>query len=147
MEKEQKRLNAELTKAKDNDKELQFLREFYFNSQTEHKVSEDISIESIENYLKSIKGVIVGGHTNLTKKLKEKLPKFDFVAEEETSRNLSFMRNKEIVFISSVHDNHGLYEKVVREISNADIVLTYLEKYQNVDLLLRDIYKKCLEKL
>ncbi|MCK2000473.1 hypothetical protein MZM54_03580 [[Brevibacterium] frigoritolerans] len=144
---EKKRLNTELIKAKENDKEIQFLREFYFRSQEEHKVPEDLSMESIQTYLSSIKGVIVGGHPNLTKKLKEKLPNFEFIAEEETSRNLSFLRNKEIVFISSVHDNHGLFYKVVKEINNANTILSYLEKHQNVDLLLRDIYEKCAGKL
>lgn len=144
MELEQKRIDDELAKTKENDKELQFLREYYFNSQEEQTLSVvDLSMESVIANLKEVKGVIVGGHTNLTKKLKEVLPNFEFVAASETSRNLSFLRNKEIVFISSVHDSHGMYYKVIKEISRSNTALTYLEKYQNVDLLLKDIYEKC----
>ena len=149
LEKDRKRLESQLEKTKENDKELQFLREYYFNSQNaaSNKLVEIINIDDKVNYLSSIKGVIVGGHPNLTKKLKERLPSFTFVAEDEKSRNLKFIKNKDIIFISSVHDNHALFKKVVGEVSLTNVVLTYLEKYQNVDLLLDDIYTKCLEKL
>lgn len=148
LEVENKRLNVELEKTKENDKELQFLREFYFNSQLDNRpLPEDESMDAIVDYLNTVKGVIVGGHTNLTKKLKDKLPNFDFVAEEETSRNISFIKNRDIVFFSSVHDNHGLFRKVMKEVGNSNTELTYLEKYQNVDLLLRDIYEKTKNKL
>lgn len=148
LEVENKRISVEIEKTKENDKELQFLREFYFNSQMENQpLPEDENMNRILDYLNDVRGVIVGGHTNLTKKLKEKLPSFDFVAEEETSRNISFIKNRDIVFISSVHDNHGLFRKVMKEVGNTDVELTYLEKYQNVDLLLRDIYEKTKSKL
>lgn len=149
LEIEKKRLNNEVIKAKENDKEIQFLRDFYFNSQEEHKVTEDVNMESILTYLNSINGVIVGGHPNLTKKMKEKLPNFEFVTKDETSRNLSFLRNKEIVFISStsMHDKHALYFKIVKEINNTDTFLSYLEKHTNVELLMKDMYEKCVGKL
>ncbi|MDU9693321.1 hypothetical protein O0Q50_19300 [Priestia aryabhattai] len=149
LEKESERSLMNLNKANENSKEVHFLREYFFDSHSNQCIVEENStnIEDIIKSLDSVKGVIVGGHPNLTKKLKKKLPSFEFIAETETSRDISFVSNRDIVFVSSVHDNHGLYRKVMKGVNNTNTALTYLIKNQNTDLLIKDMLEKCEEKV
>lgn len=149
LEKKNGRLEIELKKAKKSDKELLFFREFFFNSQAEEFEMEvdDDSVKASIDRLKDLKVVVVGGQSNLIKKMKVALPHFDYVLESEKGRNLSFVKNRDIVFISSVNNNHNLFDKVVDLTKNSDTKLTYLRKNQNLDILIKDIDKKCEEKL
>ncbi|WP_456364272.1 hypothetical protein [Priestia aryabhattai] len=150
LRKGNKRLEIELDKTKDYDKELLFLRDFYFDSQVEEQLTEEEGddFDTFVEYLKPLKIAIVGGHPNLTKKIKEVLPNFDYIAEKEKNRKVDFLANKDIVFISSVHDNHSMYEKVVAVTKNSKTVLWYLKnRHQNLYLLFKDMYKECRERL
>lgn len=148
LEKDNARIVMELEKAKENKKELQFLRNFYFRSQQEESkpLTQSISMDVIKARLNTLKGVLVGGHPNLTKKLKEVLPNYDFVSEAQgKGRNLTFIRNRDIVFFSAVHDNHSLYYKVMEEVEKSTAEITTLEKYQNLDLLLSSMYEQVVD--
>jgi len=150
LKKGNKRLEIELDKTKERGKELLFLREFYFNSQMEEQLTEENGddFDTFVEYLKPLKIAIVGGHPNLTKKIKEVLPNFDYIAEKEKNRKVDFLGNKDIVFFSSVHDNHSLYEKVVAATKHSKTVLWYLKnRHQNLYLLFKDMYKECQERL
>lgn len=146
LEKETKRANSELDKAKENDKELTFLREFYFNAQadeTQNEPEQDITLTEMKEKLRRIDGVIVGGRVALTTKLKEILPEFTFIADEEKTRNISFIKNKQILFLCK-HNNHALYYKVMAETKNSDILITELKLHQNLDIVIRGIYNSCV---
>jgi len=149
LEKKNVRVELELKKAKESDKELLFLREFFFDNQIDEPVMEidDDSVKASINRLKDLKVVVVGGQSNLIKKMKAVLPHFDYVLESEKGRSLSFVKNRDIVFISSVNNNHNLFDKVVDLTKNTNTKLTYLVKNQNLNILIKDIDKKCAEKL
>lgn len=146
LELELKRTKQDLQKAKEYEKELFFLRDYYFNSQQDDETNEldiGLSIDTVLKSLSSVKGVIVGGHTNLQNKLKEVLPNFTFIKTEEASRDISFIRNRDIIFLISVNNKHGLYNKVMSSIKTSDIEITYLPKSQNIESLCNVIYKNC----
>lgn len=145
LEVELKRTKIDLDKAKSNDKELQFLRKFYFDSistNTKESDIKELSLEDMTEALSSIKGVIVGGHQKLQNKLKEQLPNFSFIATDEVSRNISFIKNKDIIFFYAENNNHSIFRKVMAEVEKSDVILSYLEGVTNIDLIVKDIYDK-----
>jgi hypothetical protein len=147
MQLENKRLTLELKKAKENDKELQFLRNFYFdeiNNKDEMLFLED-SVDTITEKLKTLKGVIVGGHPKFQIKMKDYLPNFTFLNTGDLGRNFSFLKNVDIVFFNSVYNNHGLFYKVMSELNASDVPLSYLGKTQSIEIILKEIYDKSIK--
>ena len=144
--KEIHRLQDSLDKAQTNSKELIFLREYHYETEKalENPDLEDtnISIDSMTKAMSDFKVAIVGGQVNLVKKLKEAMPYAEFFSEREVSRNMTHIRNKDVIFYSSSHNNHSIYDKVMANLERTDAQLIYLSKHGNLNILIPSMYEK-----
>lgn len=143
MQLEMKRLQLELDKRKESDKELTALRSFFFKHGEGDRDSYDksVSTEDKVEFLKGYNLALVGGHPNLTKKLRDTIPFISYVSEGEVSRKIDFLANKDVVFYISHHSNHTLYYKVLSVLSNSDTPLHYLDRKTNMDILVDQMYE------
>lgn len=145
-----KKLTNDLMKETEKERELQFLREYYFdsinNKQELDYVEGEETAESIAETLTTIKGVIVGGHQKFHAKLKEYLPTFSFISPDDLGRNLNYIVNMDIVYYISTTNNHGIYKKVMPIVRNSEVPMTYLTATQNIEMVLKEIQVKAHKK-
>lgn len=145
---EVKKLQQELDKEKEKEKELKMLREFFFNKtkETGEVNGIEVSFEDKVEQLKGLDAVFIGGHNNLHVKLKEYLPDITIVNPNTgTTRNLSYLVNKEVVFFYADSNNHIVYNKVMHEIRRSNCQLTYVEAFTNIQKVVDDLYEKSLD--
>ena len=137
MEKENKKLKKELEAREDNQQELHSLREFMFSLDNEEEYPEidDVNYERLKEY----KGVIVGGHDNWQRKMKELLPNFKYIQTDALNFDINILNDKEPVFIYTNYLNHGLYYKLINEVRKKEIPLYYLPYNINEKIILKQI--------
>lgn len=86
------------------------------------------------------KGIMfLGGHINMTKKLKQKYPKWAYVSDENIRKNCC---NVKIIFYWTAHGSHKLMRKVYSKIPS-DTQIIYVSS-TNIDYLEREMHEKLL---
>ena len=143
MEKELKRLQLENDKLKENESELNQLREFFLTSNDEiEEEVQDVDVEELVDKLSKMNGAIIGGHTNLRNKIKELLPNYTIISPSDKTKELNYLKNKDIVFYISSSNNHSMYYKVLPILKTGNKDIVYLKKRMNVELVLKDMYEQ-----
>lgn len=142
LERDNKRLWAEIVESEGNKQELNSLREFVFglDNKQEYKVKE-LDFEG----LKDLKGLIIGGHENWQRKMKELLPSFKFIPPDALNFDVSILEGVEGIFIYTNYLNHGMYYKLINEVRKKDLPLYYLNYNVNENIVLQqiaDIFKQ-----
>lgn len=73
------------------------------------------------NILPEKKVIFLGGHPNMTKKLRQIYPKWTFLSDDDYRRKSNL--NQEIVFYWTKHSSHSLMESVYSRISEKTEIL------------------------
>ncbi|HAQ2863726.1 TPA: hypothetical protein IXK85_002614, partial [Enterococcus faecium] len=134
--KEEELLKQEIKELKGIRKELEQLR--FENKvlkqlqEQEHRQSlngktEEPSLSEMIAYLKHKNILLVGGHVNFQNKLTELLPNIKmFDVSENNGKILKNLNTCDAIFLYTDYLNHGLYYRVMSEISNKDKIF-YLD--------------------
>lgn len=126
-DKEIGRLQRELAIEKETRPELNSLREFMFGLSKE-ALPETQDLEKDISKLKDGRYVLVGGYDTWLNKLKEKLPKFRFVAANAPNFDSNILKNADAVFIYTGYLDHATYYKVMSIIRKNQTKLYYLSQ-------------------
>ncbi len=147
--KEEKLLKQEIKELKGIRKEIEQLR--FENKvlkqlqEQEHRQSlngktEEPSLSEMIAYLKHKNILLVGGHVNFQNKLTEILPNIKmFDISENNGKILKNLNTCDAIFLYTDYLNHGLYYRVMGEISNKDKIF-YLDNHVNMGLTIKRIY-------
>lgn len=142
MQAELKRLKKENSKLKESEKELEELKSYLDTEFIDVEELEKVTLETAIEGLKSIKGVFVGGNTNLQNEIKQVLPDFTFVQASEVSKDLSHLKGKDVIFNSKMSNKHGMYYKLNSLVRGSGTKLVRLDTTTNKELLLKEMYSK-----
>lgn len=89
------------------------------------------------------KGVLfLGGHQNMTKKLRQKFPKWQFITDD-TQLNRYPTINRSIVFYWSGHSSHKMMRNVYRKLP-ADAQIIFVTA-TNIPLLITEMHHRYLQ--
>lgn len=138
LERENRRLRNQLDEEAQNRNELNSLREFMFNldKQEEYTLKE-------RNFskLQNVKGLVVGGHENWQRRMKELLPNFKFLHPDTLNIDISILDNVDIVLFYTNYLNHAMYYKVINEARKKNIKIAYISANTNENIVLQQIFK------
>lgn len=85
------------------------------------------------------KGVMfLGGHINMTKKLKSRYPKWLFISDEQSRKK--FSSNISVIFYWTAHGSHKLMRNVYSKIPNGTKIIYVTAT--NTDLLEKEMFIK-----
>lgn len=128
----------EKSKIENNKEELIALRDLFFSLEnTDFNV---MPVENINLNIDNLNIAFIGGSDNLQLKIKEIFPSFTMISSEEQTRDLSFLRNMDYVFLHT-HMPHSLYYKVIDILRINNISFSFLNAV-NTDILSKDIINK-----
>lgn len=131
-------LQNEKSKIENNKEELIALRELFFS--LENTEPDVVPIKNVDLNIDDFNIAFVGGSDNLQLKVKELFPSFTMVSSEEQTRDLSFLKNMNYVFLHT-HMPHALYYKVIDILRINNINFSFLNEV-NVDILSKKIITK-----
>ena len=139
LKRENEKLKQQLEQAKQDKEELKGLREFAFSLEQQEEVNvEKVDLNEIKEKLHEIKGVIVGGHTNWQKKMKEVLEWTYIPANVKI--NKSMLADYEVFVINFAHFNHSSYTPLIDYIRSSGKQVIYIND-TNIEKSLNTIYK------
>ena len=132
-DKEMERLKAELEKQKQINQELtkniellqqinedleNKLDEFDTSSGNNEEIESLVPNKDIQDKLKSLNILIMGGHQIWQNKLKELYPYFNYIDSENVNFDINIVRNADIVLFNTLHCSHSLYYKMKNNVNN-----------------------------
>lgn len=124
--------------------ELIALREFVYKQEQiqEESVSEN-KLEKMKQLIADKKIVIIGGHVNWINKLKKLFPKWMYIQPDAYKTvDGKMLEGKDRVYFFTDHINHITYYKFIAAVRERNIPFGYIA-FQNVDLLVKQIYNEC----
>lgn len=137
--KELKGIRKELEQLRFENKVLKQLQEQEHRQSLNGK-TEEPSLSEMIAYLKHKNILLVGGHVNFQNKLTELLPNIKmFDVSENNGKILKNLNTCDAIFLYTDYLNHGLYYRVMSEISNKDKIF-YLDSHVNMSLTIKRIY-------
>ncbi|MEB7440969.1 hypothetical protein NGC20_13335 [Enterococcus hirae] len=151
-EKEEKLLKQELKELRGLKKEVEKLK--FENNILKESLDQkqriplddeldEVSFEEMIEYLNTKKLLLVGGHSNFHGKLIQLLPNLKtFDVSENNTKTLKNPNGNDVIFTYTEYLNHGLYYRIVNELSDKD-KLVYLDTHVNTNLVLKRMYKSC----
>ena len=128
-------------------KELISLRNFIYEMESNEQPPKEDGIareEKIEYLNSEQRGIVLGGHPNFIKKLKEKLPKWKFYGVS-TTFDPSIFQKAQVLVIFTDHIDHTSYNSAVSSMKNTNCEL-FLTAGCNVDFSIDRIFNFCMEK-
>lgn len=140
LERENNLLKAKINKNLDKNKkenkdkkELESLRNLFFSLEHEEiETSEFIEDKNIKD-IDEKKIAFIGSNDILHSRLKNRFKNFTYITADEETRDLSFIRNMNHIFLHT-HSPHSLYYKVLELIKPYNIGLTFINS-TNVDII------------
>lgn len=132
LKNDREKLLAELKSYERILDEVQHLREFVFSlefDEEDNKIGKDLSFTQ-----KNKKIVIVGGHENWRKKIKERFPLIISIDGTNQNTNPDFCSGSDLVLFFTPHMNHATYYKYINYVINNNIPYGYISR-NNLDLL------------
>ena len=72
----------------------------------------------IENRLKSMNIVIMGGHQIWQNRLKEIYPYFNYIDSDNVNYDINITRNADIIFFNTLHCSHTLFYRIKNNVNN-----------------------------
>lgn len=140
-----KKENKKIEKEKDEIKEEKSVladEVYYLKKILKEKEIEEEKDLKTEDRTKTIlqKGVIASAREETERKLKKRLPNFDFIGADELNFDVKRLNGEECIFYIAEYGSHGLYRKVKGAVNNKDR-LHYIN-VTNVDLIIKEIETK-----
>lgn len=130
--------NNEIESLKEGKEELLQLRELFFKIENTdyNEVIEDNEFVIKDDY----KIAVIGGSDNLRVRLKENFPTFIMISPDDITKDLTFLKNMQYIFIHT-NMSHSMYYKIIDLIRYNNIDYSYLNEI-NIDLLKSNILSK-----
>ena len=135
LQKKAIKLQMEIDKKEQNEKELYALREYAYAQRTDIKEEEETKVNL--DKLNTIRGVVVGGHTNWLNKLKIQLPDWSYINDVSVDDNL--IKNADLLIINVDIMSHALYKKVQSVFIKNNVKIGYVSS-TNIHRALAEIY-------
>ena len=85
---------------------------------TSSSISDDKPTSYIENRLKNLNIVIMGGHQIWQNRLKEIYPYFTYIDSDNVNYDINITRNADIIFFNTLHCSHTLFYKIKNNVNN-----------------------------
>jgi len=125
-------LANKLNEEKEKTTELNLLREFAFDVQSQYfpRGTETAFADRI----KGKKIVVVGGHINWRNKLKKKYPEVTVLDGHVETQDISLFDKADFVFLNVSNMNHGVYYKAIGALRGRGIPYDYLGRTINQEL-------------
>ncbi|MEH7502513.1 hypothetical protein V7152_10895 [Neobacillus drentensis] len=137
-----RQLEHEIMNMDDYTNEVHALRNYvYCEDHADNNVNKVPSVKTMTEFILSKRIVIFGGYPNWRQKLKELLPTAEFVDVDEKNRDISKIQRADAVFINTTVFAHSFYKKIVKELSNRETPLFYLNGQSNIEKTTLEIYK------
>ena len=139
LEKENEQLKAELEADKN---ELAALRELAFSLRQEPQLEGEKppSLEEICQAVNSPAILIVGGHPNWQKQIKDKLPDVNIIPADMLSFDPGSLGTVRLVVFNTAYLNHGMYYKIINFVRKNKIRVCYIVS-QNIEAGVKQIYQ------
>lgn len=137
LERENARLQAELTEEKKNRQELNSLREFLFSLDSREEFLTEEKAYNLDE-LQSMKAIVIGGHERWQARMKQILPNFIFIHPDNIAYDLRFLDGIDAIFIYTNYLNHAIYYRTMEAIAGKDVIVGYINQ-SNEEMVLQEI--------
>lgn len=122
----QKQINQELTKNIEllqqiNEDLENKLDEFDTSSGNNEEMESLVPNKDIQDKLKSLNILIMGGHQIWQNKLKELYPDFTYIDSDNINFDINVVKNADIVLFNTLHCSHSLYYKMKNNVNNGRV--------------------------
>lgn len=121
----------------DYEQELGELRSYVYSLHEHWEEQELLDNMETENFWRSKRVLVVGGHSNWQKKLKERFPKWQFLSAETKNMTTDLIREKEYIVCNTELLSHGTYYKLLALRKREQRIL-YVHS-NNMELCLREL--------
>lgn len=143
LKKQIKDLHDQIDQMQSDNKEVIALREYIFNHEEESLLGNSINTDDIDiDKLNSVRGVIIGGHTNWQNKIKESLPSWKIIRAGVNTLDNEIIQESDLVIFNTGHLNHSLYYKIMDLVRNSNLQIGYISS-TNISNTLREIFEIC----
>lgn len=129
LKKEIEKLKDELMEEQKKNFEINKLREFVFSIKQEY-VPQDTEI-NLSELIKDKKIVIIGGHENWRKKLKDIYPSINTIDGFNEGFDVKLISQADFVFLHTGYMNHGTYYRAINTLRAYNIPFNYLGRTNN----------------
>lgn len=85
---------------------------------TSSDASANYPTKYIENHLKDLNIVIMGGHQIWQNRLKEIYPYFNYIDSDNVNFDINITRNADIIFFNTLHCSHTLFYRIKNNVNN-----------------------------
>lgn len=125
LRRKMKKMEAELAAASDHKAELDALREFAFKFQSDDLTD---TVQHVDyKKIDAAAGIIIGGHQNWQKKMKEYLPEWTFISSDLRKFDAYLLHKRKHIVLNTSSMNHALYYFTMNNLS-AENSLFYVSK-------------------
>ncbi|MGG3563308.1 hypothetical protein ABES03_17085 [Neobacillus rhizosphaerae] len=139
-----RQLEQHINSLEDYTDEVHALRNFVYREEqmdpTDHP-----PLDTMIEFIKSKRIVIFGGSITWQQKLREHLPNVEFVEVDDKNRDISKIKRVDAVFINTTVFAHSFYKKIMKELSNSQTPLFYINGQSNIEKTTLEIYNWLVE--
>lgn len=129
----------------DRDAELNTLREYVYRMTEDDLERSSVPVEEMEETLRDMKIIIVGGHDNWTGFLKKKFPKWTYLKPSPTgSKTRNDVLYGDHVFFFTDTIAHPQYYKYINAVRTHGVPFSFLHG-TNIDRTIRTVYRDMFE--
>lgn len=121
----------------DYEQELGELRSYVYSLHEQWEEQKFLDNRESENFWRSKRVLVVGGHSNWQKKLKERFPKWQFLSAETKNMTTDLIREKEYIVCNTELLSHGTYYKLLA-LRKREQRIFYVHS-NNMELCLREL--------
>ena len=111
---------------------------YIFNLNNEIRITEES--DDLNKIIEDKSISIIGGHSSLIKKIKEKYPSIKH-ASKESHVTQSLIKNADYVFLITDFQSHGMYYKAMKYLNAYDVKWDYINGV-NLELIEKEMIKK-----
>ena len=136
---ENKQLKEQLDSEHD---ELSALREHVYNMTEDYEATDSVSVDAMKGYLRTLKIIIVGGHSNWRQKMKQEFPDWTYIdASVSGTLESSIVDKADHVYFFTDSISHSTYFKYMNIVRDHDVNYGYIHGV-NIKNTVRKIYKE-----
>ena len=137
LHKQNASLENKLNEEKEKTTELNLLREFAFDVQSQYSTCGTET--AFADRIRGKRIVVVGGHINWRNKLKKKYPEVTVWDGHVETQDISLFDKADFVFLNVSNMNHGVYYKAIGALRDRRVPYDYLGRTTNQELYEREM--------
>lgn len=126
LQKQMERLKQEIDQKSSNKLELEKLREYVYSLEDNFNspITDDVPEESYD--FTKLSAIILGGHPNWQKKMKEKIPSWKYISAD-VNINEEILKTYDLIIFNTSYVGHPMYEKVIRYVRLYNKKIAYVQ--------------------